>query len=246
MVKIHPTAVIGPNVEIEDDVYIGPLCIIGFPAEWKGGEQEDKGVTICKGSRLTGLVTVDSGVERRTVVGRNAYLMKGVHVGHDALLQEDVTISCGARIGGHTIIGSHCNIGLNAVIHQKQIIAAGVMVGMGAVVTKGLITSPFDVVVGNPAKWIKKNERHPLFPPEKKLPEQAESNSKITNDSNSLKPFTPEEQAIMDKIVDAHNAFIALGTEHSSEPDRWLCAIHDLQNILIYRAIKRLFPNEFK
>jgi len=60
------------------------------------------------------------------------------------------------------------------------------------------------------------------------------------------KPFTSAEQAIMDKIVEAHNAFIELGTEHPSEPDRWLYAIQDLQNILIYRAIKRLFPSEFK
>lgn len=27
---IHPTAVIGPNVEMGDNNYIGPFCIIGY------------------------------------------------------------------------------------------------------------------------------------------------------------------------------------------------------------------------
>jgi UDP-N-acetylglucosamine acyltransferase len=163
MVTIHPTAVIGPNVEIEDDVYVGPLCVIGFPAEWKGRENEDKGVLICSGARLTGLVTVDSGVERRTVIGQNCYLMKAAHVGHDAYISANVTISCGAKIGGHAFIGDGCNIGLNAVIHQRQSIGEGCMIGMGAVVTKGLQCEAWGMFAGNPAKKIGNNERHPRY-----------------------------------------------------------------------------------
>jgi len=45
---IHPTAIIGTNVIIEDNVYIGPYCIIGMPPEWKGKEDQDKGVIIRK------------------------------------------------------------------------------------------------------------------------------------------------------------------------------------------------------
>jgi len=164
MVTIHPTAVIGPNVEIEDDVYIGPLCVIGFPAEWKGRENEDKGVLICRGARLTGLVTVDSGVERRTVVGVDCYLMKHSHIGHDAMMANGVTVSCGAKIGGHTVILHGANIGLNAAVHQKAIIEQGVMIGMGAVVTKKLITEPFKIYAGNPAKFIGENVNHPNYP----------------------------------------------------------------------------------
>jgi UDP-N-acetylglucosamine acyltransferase len=164
MITIHQTAVIGPNVEIEDDVYIGPHCIIGFPAEWKGREAEDKGVLIKKGARLTGLVTVDSGVERRTVIGVDCYLMKHSHVGHDAMLANGVTVSCGAKIGGHAVILHGVNIGLNAVIHQKQYIAEGCMIGMAAVVTSRLISSPFKTYVGNPAREIGDNIKHPNYP----------------------------------------------------------------------------------
>lgn len=166
---IHATAVIGPNVEIEENVYIGPFCIIGFPPEWKGKEDQGVGVLIKRGTRITGHVTIDSGVERRTTIGKDCYIMKGVHIGHDALIGDQVTLSCKAIIGGHTVVEWGANIGLGAIIHQRQRIARGCMVGMGAVVTKGLVTSDFDVVVGNPARWIKKNERHPHFPEDKKV-----------------------------------------------------------------------------
>jgi UDP-N-acetylglucosamine acyltransferase len=160
---IHPTAVIGPNVIIEDDVYIGPLCVIGFPAEWRGREDEDKGVLICSGSRLTGMVTVDSGVEGPTVIGPNCYLMKHAHCGHDSRLGDSVTISCGAKIGGHAVMGNYSNAGLNCVVHQKQVIADGVMLGMGAVVTKKLVTEPYKTYAGNPAKLIGENSKHPNY-----------------------------------------------------------------------------------
>jgi UDP-N-acetylglucosamine acyltransferase len=159
MVNVHSTAIIGKNVTIEDDVYIGPYCVIGMPAEWKGKEHEDKGVLIKKGTRITGLVTIDSGVERITTIGENCYLMKHSHVGHDAQLKDNVTLSCGAKIGGHSIIESNTNIGLNAVIHQKVTVPEGCMIGASAFVGKKSILKPFHKYAGVPVKELGTNER---------------------------------------------------------------------------------------
>ena len=64
--KIHPTAVIGDNVDIYEDVYIGPYCLIGLPAEHKAfWGKEPKGVVISRGCVLTGHCTVDSGTEKK-------------------------------------------------------------------------------------------------------------------------------------------------------------------------------------
>ena len=156
---IHQTAVIGPNVIIENDVYIGPYCVIGMPPEWKGKEAEDKGVLIKKGTRITGLVTIDTGAEKQTVIGENCYLMKHSHVGHDAQLGNGVTLSCGAKIGGHTIIGEKTNIGLNAVIHQKIIVPEGCMIGASAFVGKKSVLKPFYKYAGVPVKELGSNER---------------------------------------------------------------------------------------
>ena len=157
MTYIHPTAIIYDNVTIEEDCYIGPYCIIGAPAEWKGHEHESKGVRIGSGSRLTGMVTVDAGAESPTVIGKNCYLMKHSHVGHDAILSNNVTLSCGAKVGGHAIVMDNCNIGLNAVIHQKVIVPEGCMIGASAFIGKKTILQPYRKYAGVPAKDIGEN-----------------------------------------------------------------------------------------
>ncbi len=65
---IHHTAIIYPGVIIEQGAYIGEYCVIGSPPEWKGYEHNEGLVLIMSGARLTGLVTVDSGTDKRTTV----------------------------------------------------------------------------------------------------------------------------------------------------------------------------------
>lgn len=155
---IHPTAVVSPFVRIDENVYIGPHCIIGFPPEWKGREKDNKGVWIKKGTKLTGLVTIDGGAERVTEIGENCYLMKHSHCGHDVILEDNVTISCGAKIGGHSVIKKGSNIGLNAVIHQKVEVPEGVMIGASGFVGKKSILKPFTKYAGVPVKELGPNE----------------------------------------------------------------------------------------
>lgn len=165
MNNIHPTALIHPSVILGDNNYIGPYCVIGFPAEWKGKEKEGR-VIIGNNNCITGLVTIDSGAESDTVVMNDCYIMKAVHIGHDAKIHNNVTLSCKAIIGGHTIIGEGTNIGLGAIIHQRQIIAEGCMIGMGTIITKRTVTEPFKIYVGNPARSIGDNTKHPDYPGE--------------------------------------------------------------------------------
>lgn len=161
--QIHPTALIHPNVILGEGNKIGPYCIIGFPAEWKGKENEGK-VLIGNNNTFTGLVTIDSGAEGNTIIGDNCYFMKHSHAGHDTVIGNTVTVSCGAKIGGHTVIANHSVIGLNAVIHQKQKIAEGCMIGAQAMVTKKLVTEPYKTYAGNPAKYIGDNDKNPNYP----------------------------------------------------------------------------------
>lgn len=155
---IHKTAIVGPNVTLGDNIYIGPYCVIGEPAEHKAFWDGPIGkVFIGDGCVINGHVTIDAGTTKTTHIGQGVWMLKHSHVGHDCIIGNNVTISCGAKIGGHVRIDDNCNIGLNAVIHQKQSIARGCMIGMGAVVTKRLITIPYTKYAGNPAKEIGKN-----------------------------------------------------------------------------------------
>lgn len=160
--SIHETAIIAEGVTIGSGNIIGPYCLIGLPPEWKGKEFNEGKVLIGHNNRITGLVTIDSGAVL-TIIGCNCYLLKSVHIGHDAAISNNVTIACGAKIGGHAVILNDCNIGLNAVIHQRQIIAEGCMIGMAAVVTKNLKTFAYQKYVGNPARLLGDNDSHPNY-----------------------------------------------------------------------------------
>jgi len=154
--NIHPTAIIGNNVILGDNNYIGAYCIIGDPAEHKKYWGKSKGkVIIGDNNIITGLVTIDAGTEYETIIQSNCFIMKHAHIGHDCWIGSNVTISCGAKIGGHSTIKPNSNIGLNAVLHQFSEIEEGCMIGASAFF-KGE-SEPYTKYAGVPAKSLGQN-----------------------------------------------------------------------------------------
>jgi UDP-N-acetylglucosamine acyltransferase len=158
---VHPTATVYPNVTIGEGVYIGAYCIIGSAPEYPNRHPSEPhgGVIIGDGSILFGHNTVDAATEEGefTIIGRDCTLMKSAHVGHNCLLHHNVTLSCGAKIGGYSHIGNHSTVGLNATVHQKSTIAEGTMIGANCFF-KGN-GKPFTIYVGVPHKPIGDNWR---------------------------------------------------------------------------------------
>lgn len=152
---------IHPSVRIEKNVYIGYNCTIGYQAEHKKywGKKTGYTVVIKSGTIITGHSTIDAGTVNDTVIGENCFIMKGSHIGHDAVLGDGVTLSPHATIGGHCILGHGVNFGMNSVIHQRAEVPYGCMIGMGAVITKKTDMWPNAIFVGNPAYFLRSNER---------------------------------------------------------------------------------------
>jgi len=174
--QIHPTAVVGPGVElgtdntiapyavllgpcvIGDRNWIGPHVSIGTPAQMRDGEHPrawdvtaaGEGIVIGSDNVIREYVTIHQPTDHVTRVGSRCYLMSYAHVPHDAVLGDLVTLSNAAQIGGHTIIGEGANLGLGTMVHQRLAIGGGAMVGMGSVVTKSV--PPFAVAYGSPAR----------------------------------------------------------------------------------------------
>jgi UDP-N-acetylglucosamine acyltransferase len=154
---IHPTAIIYDGITLGNNNYIGAYCIIGAPAEHKKywGKETGK-VIIGNNNIITGLVTIDAGTEDITYIQDNCFIMKHAHIGHDCTIFDNVTISCGAKIGGHCIIEPYSNIGLNAVLHQYAHVHEGCMIGASAFF-KGE-SEPFTKYAGVPARKLGSNE----------------------------------------------------------------------------------------
>ena len=158
---IHPTAVIYPNVRLGNGVYIGANCIIGAPAEDKSNWLEDsnKGVVIGDNVIINGNCTIDAGTCCDTTIENSAFIMKGVHIGHDAIIRQSATLSPHVLIGGHAIVGANTNMGMGSIVHQRTEVPSGCMIGMGTIVTKSSKLESNNCYVGSPARYLRSNIR---------------------------------------------------------------------------------------
>lgn len=173
--RIHPTAILGPGVELGEDNIIGPFVVligatigdrnwvgphvvIGTPPEIRGhphpssweDDHEGHGVRIGNRNTLREYTTVHAGSAAPTTVGDDCFLMNKVYIGHDGRIADAITMASGVTLGGHVGVGTGANLGLGATVHQRRQIGAGAMVGMGGVVTRDL--PPFAMAYGNPAR----------------------------------------------------------------------------------------------
>lgn len=131
--KVHPTAFVHPAAEVIGDVRIGPRASI-----WPGSvlrADTDK-IVIGEGSNIQdgAVIHCDPGVP--TVIG------KRVTVGHQALLH-------GARIADDVLVG------MGAIVMAAKIGRLS-LIGAGALVLDGKEFPANSVILGSPAKWIRK------------------------------------------------------------------------------------------
>lgn len=163
---VGPHCLITGNTRIGNGNRFEAFCSIGTPPEHKKywhDMENPWGVTIGSKGHFREFITINAGTSDNTLVLDRVIMLKGAHVGHDATIGDDVTLSCNALIGGHCVIGKGTNVGLGALIHQHQEISEGCMIGMGAVVTKTLMTQCYKTYVGNPARLLGDNDKHPNY-----------------------------------------------------------------------------------
>ncbi len=124
---IHPQAVIIGNVEIGEEVYIGPNAVI----------RGDWGKIIIKdGANVQENCTLHVFPNIETILEESA------HIGHGAIIHS-----------GH--IGKNCLIGMNSVVMDKAYIGDESIVGALAFVPANFRCEPRKLVVGSPAKIIR-------------------------------------------------------------------------------------------
>lgn len=172
---IHPTAVVDGNTKLGKGNYIGPFCIIGPNVEI--GDNNRFEANVCIGTAaehrdffhlapgkvkignnnvLREFVTVNGGTEEVTTLMNDVVMLRGSHIGHDAVIGNKVNLSCNVMVGGHTIIDEFANLGLSSTVHQHRVIGAFAMIGMNSTVTRSIL--PFTISFGSPAESHKINK----------------------------------------------------------------------------------------
>jgi phenylacetic acid degradation protein len=125
---VHPQATVTGNVVIGRDVYVGPGAAIR--GDWGG-------IVIDDGCNVQESCTI------HMFPGVTVHLERSAHIGHGAVVH-------GARIGENALIG------MNAVVMDNATVGAGSIVGALCFVPSEMQIPPRSVVVGNPAKVVKK------------------------------------------------------------------------------------------
>ena len=94
-------------------------------------------------------------------IGFGCLINKNVVIGHDVQVGDYCVISPSVAVGGNVQIGNNCYIGSGALIRNGITIGHNSIVGMGAVVLKDV--EPYSVMIGNPAKLLRKNVENRVF-----------------------------------------------------------------------------------
>lgn len=129
----HLATLIHPNVHIPDSTTIG------------------EGGVIC----INTVISCD------VVIGKNVYIQPNALVGHDVVIGKNTVISGLVQIAGHCQIGDSAYLGMNVCIKEEIRIGNDTIVGMGSVVMRDIPDEM--IVLGNPARSIRKNEDKKVF-----------------------------------------------------------------------------------
>ncbi len=167
-VNIGPYSVIGPNVEIGEDVIIHshvnisgntkigngnkiyPFASIGNdPQDLKYNGEKTK-LIIGKNNKIREYVTIHPGTEGGgglTKIGDNCLFMISSHVAHDCLIGNNIIIANNVPLGGHVTIEDNVVIGGNSAVQQFTRIGKLAMVGGMTGVLNDVI--PYGLSIGN-------------------------------------------------------------------------------------------------
>ena len=167
-VEIGPYSVIGPDVEIDDNVIIqSHVTINGVTKIGKknifytmssiGSDPQDlkyKGektnLIIGDGNTIREHVTINTGTIQgggTTKVGNNNLIMIGAHIAHDCTVGNNIVMANNSAIAGHAMIEDFVIIGAKCGIQQFVRIGKLAMIGGMTGVSRDVI--PYGVSTGN-------------------------------------------------------------------------------------------------
>lgn len=150
------TNLIGP-LKIGNNNIIGPHVVIGSPGQDTKNPRHDTShrfIRIGNNNIIREFSAIQKPCYREvTELTNDIYIMQGVHVPHDALIEDNAVITPMVAMGGITRILTCANLGIGCSLHQYTVIGQYSIIAMGAVVTKNV--KPFSKYI--PGKKLSVN-----------------------------------------------------------------------------------------
>ncbi|WP_297322018.1 gamma carbonic anhydrase family protein [uncultured Bartonella sp.] len=125
---------IAPSAEIIGKVTLKPRSSVWFGAVLRG---DNEMITIGEGTNIQDLSVIHTDLGIEVAIGKNCT------VGHKVILH------------GCTI-NDNCMIGMGTTIMNHAVIGEGCLVGAGSLITQGKEFPSYSLILGNPARLIRK------------------------------------------------------------------------------------------
>jgi UDP-N-acetylglucosamine acyltransferase len=151
-VKLQSHVVVEGVTTIGQDCLLHPFVNLGGPPQHLGHKGEPTRLEIGARNIFRENVSIHTGTVMGhgvTTVGDDCLFMVSVHVGHDAVIGNRVTLAPSVAIGGHAEVADFVFLGGLAAVHQFSRIGRSAFIGGGGIVTKDVI--PYGSVWGNHA-----------------------------------------------------------------------------------------------
>lgn len=156
-VKVGAGTTIAGHVVLEGHTTIGrdnriwQFASIGAANQDKKYQGEPTELVIGDRNTIREFTTLQVGTvqdKARTTIGSDNWIMAYVHVAHDCIVGDNVTLANNATLAGHVEVGDWVTVGGLTGIHQFVKIGAYAMLGFASAVAQDV--PPFMLVDGNP------------------------------------------------------------------------------------------------
>jgi UDP-N-acetylglucosamine acyltransferase len=137
-VTVNNCAIIHKGTTLHEGVRVFHSAVIGSEPHDLKFIGEETTVDIGENTIVREFATISRGTaaRKKTVVGKNCYLMAYVHIPHDSIIGDNVILSNAVNMGGHVIIDDWAIVGGLVGIHQFVHIGAHSFIGFSSRVTQ--------------------------------------------------------------------------------------------------------------
>ncbi|ADJ29119.1 acyl-ACP--UDP-N-acetylglucosamine O-acyltransferase [Nitrosococcus watsonii] len=172
-VTVGPYSIIGANVQIEAETWIGPHVVVrgptrigkknkifqfasigDIPQDKKYGG-EDTLLEIGNENVIREYTTINRGTVQGggvTRMGHHNWIMAYVHIAHDCIVGHHTTFANNASLAGHAVIGDYATLGGYALVAQFCSVGTYGFCSVASVIHKDV--PPYVLVAGHMAKPV--------------------------------------------------------------------------------------------
>jgi UDP-N-acetylglucosamine acyltransferase len=151
---LHPYAIVGPGTTLGAGCHVHSFAVVGADAQDRRTPAEAPTRLVCGPDNVfREHVTISRGSVHgggETRVGAGNLFMAGVHVGHDCVLGDGVTLANGVSLAGHVEIHDRAGLGGHAAVHQFARIGTLAFVAANAMVSQDV--PPYCLAAGDRAR----------------------------------------------------------------------------------------------